>query len=113
MAAKKPKGSRDIFIIAGLTTLTIFTWIGLDVYRSFRKSTIPKVIAEQLRILNPALDTETINGLEKRLVVSEKELESLPSRRLTLVEEETTSTKTASPSANLSLPETASPSGAL
>lgn len=113
MVQKKRKAGQGIFIIAGLTTLTVFTWIGLDAYRSFKKSAVPKVLTEQLRIVSPDFDTETIEALETRVSISEKELDNLPPRRLKLVGEEITQAKAASPTGGLALPETASPGGIL
>lgn len=113
MVQKKRKAGQGIFIIAGLTTLTVFTWIGLDAYRSFKKSAVPKVLTEQLRALSPDFDTRTIEALETRMSISEKELDSLPPRRLKLVEEEIIQTEVASPTGELALPETATPGGEL
>lgn len=112
MIQKKPKAGQGIFIIAGLTTLTVFTWIGLDAYRSFKKSAVPKVLTEQLRSLNPNFDTNTIGSLGTRLTISEKELDSLPPRKLKLIEEPV-KIEIASPAGELALPETASPGGEL
>ena len=64
MAVKKRRGGQDIFIIVGLTTLTVFTWIGLDVYHSFKKSAVPKILKEQVRALNPNFDETTIEVLD-------------------------------------------------
>lgn len=104
MVVKKRKGSQDIFIIVGLTTLTVFTWIGLDVYHSFKKSAVSKVLKEQIRALNPNFDEKTIEFLDLRLSVGESELDNLRQRRLKLVEK--VESETASPAGDLALPET-------
>jgi len=108
--AKKRGLNRDLVIVASLSVITIALWIGITVYQSLKTSTIPKVLQEQLRPLRSDFDTQVLNNLNLRRRLSAGELENLPPRVLTLVEETTstqqpTSTASAEPSGPESSPE--------
>jgi len=87
MLPKRVKTDKDALTIAVLTILTVFIWTGLGVYRSFKKSIVPKVLEGQLRSLTPSFDKEVIRLLETRLSISEGQLESLPARRMSFESE--------------------------
>lgn len=70
----KPKLGKEALIIAIMTLITILTWIGLEVYRTVVKTTIPEVTQEQMAPLNPKIKTETIDSLKANLSFSEAEL---------------------------------------
>jgi len=86
----KGKGvHRDIVIIAGLSVVTVAIWIGITVYLSLSISIVPKILQEQLRPIKPNFDTQVLNNLNLRKTISERELENLPPRALSLVKETT------------------------
>ena len=72
---KKSKIPREIFFLAVFTAITVFTWIGLEVYQTLSKKKTPKIIQSQLKPLDPNLDTEVIEGLKKRKLFGFQEVE--------------------------------------
>lgn len=74
--------SRDLFFVAILTVITVFTWVSLDTYRAFTKSEMPKVLQEQLSPLNPEFDRQVFEDLSKRIMFN-KELLVIPTAATT------------------------------
>lgn len=72
---KKRKVNRDILVLSTLTLITVLTWIAFDVYQALTKTTIPEVIQEQMRPLEPKIDKTKIERLKGRLSISEEEIE--------------------------------------
>lgn len=63
----KPKSvSQDLLIISILTLLTVFTWLGTDIYRLSLKKSLPPISEEQLVPLPSHFDTQILDQLEKR-----------------------------------------------
>lgn len=60
------------------TTLTVFIWVGLEIYRMANKTTITPVLQEQLEPLDPSLDGQTINSLKERKLISLEQLAQAP-----------------------------------
>lgn len=77
---KKQTLNQDILILSILTLITVLTWIAFDVLKTWRKTTVPKVLKEQLAPLNPNFDTETLESLKQKLSISEEELNSVPEK---------------------------------
>lgn len=50
-----------------LTIITIFFWIGFEVYRAFTTKPTPPVPTEILTAVDPTLDTVTLNKLQDRI----------------------------------------------
>jgi len=71
---------KEALILAIMTLITAMTWVGLEVYRVSIKTTIPKITQEQMRSLDPSLDTKVIEDLKADLSFSDEELNlsSLP-----------------------------------
>ena len=65
---------KDALILAIMTLITAMTWVGLEVYRVSIKTTIPKITQEQMRSLDPSLDTKVIKDLKADLSFSDEEL---------------------------------------
>jgi hypothetical protein len=80
----RQKLNRDLLVLAVLTSITVFTWIVLDVYRALNKPTPAKVSKDILQKLDPTLDMAVINSLKTRKFISQEELDSVP--ELTQVE---------------------------
>ena len=93
---KKRQISRDVLILSISTFVTVLAWIAFDVYRALTKSTIPEVLQEQMRILDPRIDKTEIELLKKRLTISEEELGKIVIPRPT--PESIESTESATPS---------------
>lgn len=64
----------NLVVIAILSVITIVFWIGFSVFRAFTKEPDPKVPAEILAPLNPTLDLEALNRLERRNWLTESEI---------------------------------------
>jgi len=74
----KPKRlPRELIFLAVLTTITVFTWIFLSVFYALTKPQPPKVPQEQLRPLDPTLETKVIDNLGSREFINKGEV-SLP-----------------------------------
>lgn len=63
----------NLVTIAVLTVITIFFWIGLEVYRVLSTKPAPSVPEEILAPLNPELDTITLDKLEERVYLEPSE----------------------------------------
>lgn len=74
---RKRKVNRDIAILSVLTLITVLTWIVFDVYKALHETTLPKILQEQMKPLEPRIDKKKIEKLKERLVISEKELEKI------------------------------------
>lgn len=86
---KKQRLSRDILFLSILTVITVFTWIFLDIYRTFTKIDKPKIPPDQLETLNPDLEIEIIQDLSGK--------ESFSPEEFSLPETTTTATEAGSP----------------
>lgn len=71
---KKERISREIFLLAVFTSFTVFTWIGLDVWRAFFKKEVPEISQIRLEPLNPELDVEVIENLKTRKLFTFEEV---------------------------------------
>lgn len=58
--------SKDTLIIAILTFCTVVLWIFFDAYHTYKTSTIPKELKEEIKEFDPKLDTKVIEELKKR-----------------------------------------------
>lgn len=100
------KLGKNILILSIMTLLTVFTWVGFEVYHAYTKTTVPQVVQELIKPLNPALNQAVVEEIEKKYQPSESELEiisvPLPSP-ITELEtgEEATPSQTATPSGSL------------
>lgn len=63
-----------------LTALTVFCWVGLDVYRALTIKPAPIVPAEVLNPLDPTLDEEGLNKLEQRVYIEPNLISPIPLR---------------------------------
>lgn len=81
--------SRDILILSILTVITVFTWIGLEVYEIMTKTEIPAVLKRQIEPLNPTIKKEIFQDLKSRRSFSTEELVVPPAPTEVTIEEET------------------------
>lgn len=87
--------NQDVLILSILTLFTVLTWIAFDVLKTFQKTTVPKVLEEQLAPLNPNFDTKTLEDLKQKLSISQEELDSVP-ENVTIEFEKSTQSSTSS-----------------
>jgi len=73
------KLGKDVLIMSIMTLITVFTWTGFEVYRTYSRTTITKVTQEQMSSLNPVLKTEVIETLKANLTFPEEELNAAAS----------------------------------
>lgn len=92
---KRKQLGRDILILSILTVITVFTWIGLEVYRVLTKTEIPVVLKRQIEPLNPTINREIFEDLKSRGAFSVEELVIPPTTTETTIEEELTATEEA------------------
>lgn len=85
---QKDKLSRDILILSILTVITVFTWIGLEVYRALTKTEIPTVLKRQIEPLNPVIKKDIFEDLKSRSFFSVEELVIPPTPTEVATEEE-------------------------
>lgn len=50
-----------VFLV--LSLVTTFVWIGFEVHRVYTTTTIPEVLEEQMKPINPELDQEALKIL--------------------------------------------------
>lgn len=107
--------SSNTLVIGVFTLLAVGSWVAFDVYRGLTKSTIPKVLQEQIKPLKTEFDEELINNLKGRRQFSDEYLSTVESKALEEKEEpesavelelikeegETTESVQASPSAEI------------
>jgi hypothetical protein len=108
---KELKFGKNMLVLSIMTLLTTFTWIGFEVYRAYTRPTIPKIITQLIRPLDPKIDQAVIEDIKEKYQPSPDELNTtivpLPSpveEELELeveLEEEATPSPTATPSAGL------------
>ena len=70
--------SKEIISLLILTTITIFTWIVFSVYQVFQKPLLINVSKEQLKKINPTLDTKTLMSLKTKLTLNLEEINNFP-----------------------------------
>lgn len=58
---------RDIVALLVITLVTLSSWVGFEVYRSFTSFNIPDVSARLMRPLDPSLNTAVLSALKSRL----------------------------------------------
>lgn len=98
---KRKSLSKNTLLLSILTTITIFTWIGFDIYYHFKKDVELQIPKEYLEPINPNLDKEILEKLKTRKTISKEELDSVPELtdfELKVVEASPSGEKAASPS---------------
>jgi len=73
------KLGKDALTISIMTLITVLTWTGFEVYRTYSKTTITKVTQEQMSPLNPVIKTEVIEALKANFTFTEEELNTTTS----------------------------------
>lgn len=71
------KLGKNTLILAIMTLITVIVWIGVEVYSTLQKTTIPQVTRDQMTKLDPTFKENVIRELEKRVWFSEEEFINL------------------------------------
>lgn len=74
---KKSNLDKNITTILVFTTITIFAWIGFDVYRILTKPSALMVSKEKLEPINPNFNQKTLDIIKNRKTIDQKLLEQL------------------------------------
>jgi len=76
--------NRDFLVLSILTLIAVLTWIVYGGYQALTKYTLPEILEQQMRPLNPKIEKLKIKELQKRLRISEEELKeiSLPTETI-------------------------------
>lgn len=75
----KKKGRPFIINIIILTVITSILWVIFDVYRAFTTKPAPIVPEEILAPINPTLNQDLLNEVEKRVYLNEDEIPEVAS----------------------------------
>ncbi len=70
---KKKRLSRHFLIMAIFSVVTVFAWIGFDLYRIWNRPLPLKVSSKELLALSPKIDTKILSSLEKKKYYSREE----------------------------------------
>ncbi len=80
----KKKGiKKDLFTVSIITMVTITVWVFLDIFLTFQKKAVPAVVQKQMEPLNPKLNTELLDELEKKEYFDFTEEDLLPAITIT------------------------------
>ena len=74
---RKIKTKKDVLMLAGLSVITVFTWIGLEIHWALKKDIVIKTLNKELRPLDSKLDLDFVKGLESRVNISQEDLSSV------------------------------------
>lgn len=77
-----PRNNNLILLMVSSVVAVVF-WIGFELARAYYLSTTPEIVEEQMRALNPKIDSDILEQLPHRLIVSEKALEDTLENSLT------------------------------
>lgn len=101
----KYKFGKNILILSIMTLITVTVWVGYEVYRVYTQTTVPRIIKELIKPLNPNIDETTIEDIGEKYQIPEKELNIVTQPIIELeteeeveVEEEEIETEEATPS---------------
>ncbi len=86
--------SKDLLNLLIITTITIFIWIGFDIYRALHGASKISVPKEKLTPVEQNFNKDVLESLKTRKYLDKKDLEAVPETTGTAY-----SVKTASPSA--------------
>lgn len=77
----KVEFTRRTLQIAIVTTVTVFAWLGFDVYRTLTKKVESKVLKEQMAPLNPNINLSILDKLKNRTSPTNEDFQKIPSQR--------------------------------
>lgn len=68
---------KDLFRLSVVTLITVVFWIGVATYQTITKDRVAPEVKKQILPLTPSLDLDTMNNIERRLVVPRDDWSSL------------------------------------
>lgn len=71
---KKFELGKTALFLSLTTLITVLAWITFEIYRTAHQTTITQITQEQMKPLNPKIDTNTIEALKSDLVFEESAL---------------------------------------
>jgi hypothetical protein len=77
MAKRKRAFSSNILIVGVFSLLAVGSWVSFDIYRAIVKTTVPKSVQEEIKPLNPEIDSGLVNSLTSRKKYEEDYLNRL------------------------------------
>jgi hypothetical protein len=77
MTKRKSSLSSGILLIGIFSLLAVGSWVSFDIYRAIVKTTVPKVLQNQLQPLNPEIDSNLVNSLRNRKKYDDSYLNTL------------------------------------
>jgi hypothetical protein len=86
---RKRKTNQEALTLAILTFITISVWVGFEVYRAYTRTAVKPDVRHQLIPLDPKLNAQTLEKLEKRRGVSTEEIKEMASFPIESPEKET------------------------
>jgi hypothetical protein len=102
----KVKKKVDYLVLTILTTVMIFSWIALEVYAILTKPAKINVSKKQMTLVDSRFDSAVLADLNRRLEISQEDLENLESRLNQ--PDEISSPESATPAAEITSPATGS-----
>jgi hypothetical protein len=102
--------NQDLLNLLIITTVTVFIWIGFDVYRALHQASKISVPKDKLTPLEQNFNKDVLESLKKRKYIDKKDLEAVPEASGTAYSVKTAS-PTSSPSSAISPSPEASQSG--
>ena len=73
----KLKKNPNYLILAILSSLTVFTWIGVEVYNALTKPIKVNIPKDYLVPVKSSFDDQAIEALNQRLLISDQDLEQV------------------------------------
>ena len=88
---------RALLILIVISLACLLIWIGVSVYFSFKKTTLPPNVQKQLSPLTPVIDNKTLKELEQRRPYTPEELIGFEVVKEITVDESGVGTKKSAP----------------
>jgi len=68
------KFGKNILVLSIMTLITVIVWVGYEVYSTYTQATVPRIIKELTKPLNPNIDEEAIEDIQEKYQIPEEEL---------------------------------------
>jgi hypothetical protein len=93
--------NRNSLLILIVSTVAVLFWVGFELARSYYLSTTPEIVEEQMRALNPKIDTAVLEQLSQRWQISDQALQETLDKNNVIYNPPTLKQSTGSASTNL------------
>lgn len=68
------KFGKNMLILSITTLITVIVWVGYEVYSAYSQATVPRIIRELIKPLNPTIDEAAIEDIKEKYQIPEEEL---------------------------------------